>query len=276
MNARTPADDIARFLESGEHDPVFGSWSGANVVEQLEAGNAALRGALEAELCAREAKVARRPRLAHLDVVSLTRSKVGPMVRGLFPRVEQPVVLAVLERSVVFLTPASIRRIIRTGSWLSTVWNLADAYLADLGAERLSSDPAVVGLSEGTTCFVTGAYFENPEPFSDYIVHEAAHVFHNCKRETVGLPATRRREWLLDIDFKKRETFAYACESYSCLVEKGRGRERRRQLFGELTRSHAPGDDRVDSDEYLSILAAAIESRAGWKCILDRCKPQDR
>jgi hypothetical protein len=59
-------------------------------------------------------------------------------------------------------------------------------------------------------------------------------------------------------------------------VEKGRGRERRRQLFDELTRSHAAGDDRVDSDEYLRILAAAIESRAGWKCILDRCKPQDR
>jgi hypothetical protein len=66
MNARTPADDIARFLESGEHDPVFGSWSGANVIERLEAGDAALRDALEAELCAREAKVARRARLAHL------------------------------------------------------------------------------------------------------------------------------------------------------------------------------------------------------------------
>ena len=30
-------------------------------------------------------------------------------------------------------------------------------------------------------------------------------------RDTVGLSVTRRREWLLDIDYRKRETFAYAC-----------------------------------------------------------------
>ena len=116
------------------------------------------------------------------------------MVRGLFPRVEQAVVLALLERSIVFLTPANIRSIIRTGTWLGTVWKLADAYLADIGAERLSTDGAVLGLSEETTCYVATAYFDQPEPFSDYIVHEAAHVFHNCKRTTVGLPATRNRE----------------------------------------------------------------------------------
>ena len=52
----------------------------------------------------------------------------------------------------------------------------------------------MLGLSEGTTCYVTAAYFDKPEPFSDYIVHEAAHVFHNCKRDTVGLASTRTRQ----------------------------------------------------------------------------------
>jgi hypothetical protein len=178
-----------------------------------------------------------------------------------------------LERSVVFLTRANIRGIIRTGVWLSTVWKLADAYLADIGAERLSTDRAVVGLSEETTCYVTAAYLEKPEPFSDYIVHEAAHVFHNCKRETVGLPATRAREWLLSIDFGKRETFAYACEAYGYLLEHTNGRAERRRLLDELASSHDPGDDRVDGEEFLDILAEAIESRAGWKRILNRCKP---
>ena len=39
------------------------------------------------------------------------------------------------------------------------------------------------------------------------------------ERRTVGLPETRQREWLLDIDFRKRETFAYACEAYSRILE---------------------------------------------------------
>lgn len=33
--------------------------------------------------------------------------------------------------------------------------------------------------------------------------------------------ATRRREWLLDIDFRKRETFAHACETYNRILELG-------------------------------------------------------
>ena len=194
----------------------FSAWPGNNLLDSAKAGDATLRAALEAEVCLREEKVVLSAGLVELDVGALTRSKVEPMVRGLFPRVEQPVVLDLLERSVVFLTPANIRHIIRTGSWLSTVWKLADAYLADIGAEPLSAKGPVVGLSEETTCYVTlSAYFENPAPFSDYIVHEAAHVFHNCKRETVGLPATRTREWLLSIEFGKRETFAYTCEAYS-------------------------------------------------------------
>ncbi|EXI81722.1 MAG: hypothetical protein AW10_01030 [Candidatus Accumulibacter appositus] len=66
------------------------------------------------------------------------------------------------------------------------------------------------------------------------MVHEAAHIFHNCKRETIGRRATRTREWLLEIDFGKRETFTYACEAYSRLLALGDGpRERQRLLAGE-------------------------------------------
>jgi hypothetical protein len=35
----------------------------------------------------------------------------------------------------------------------------------------------------------------------------------------IGLPETRTREWLLPIDFRKRETFGYACEAYARIVE---------------------------------------------------------
>lgn len=48
--------------------------------------------------------------------------------------------------------------------------------------------------SEETTCYVSVEYFRDHDPCADYVVHEAAHIFHNCKRATVGLPETRRRE----------------------------------------------------------------------------------
>jgi hypothetical protein len=80
--------------------------------------------------------------------------------------------------------------------------------------------PHLVGLSEETTCYVSPEYFSQDDPFADFIVHEAAHIFHNCKRAIVGLRQTRRKEWLLDIEYRKRETFAYSCEAYARLQRK--------------------------------------------------------
>lgn len=89
-------------------------------------------------------------------------------------------------------------------------------------------------------------------------VHEAAHVFHNTKRATAGLKQARRREWLLPIDFEKRETFAYACEAYSRILEKGKRPAERQALHGRLVESEeVPPDDRIDPEEYLPILAEA-------------------
>ena len=139
------------------------------------------------------------------------------MVTGLFPKAEHDQVLATVERSVVFLTPKNIESVLRSERWLHTAWSLANLYLVSAGCEPLSADAQViVGLSQGTTCYVSLAYFKETDPCADFIVHEVAHIFHNCKRATIGLPVSRRREWLLDIDFRKRELFAYACEAFSC------------------------------------------------------------
>ena len=105
------------------------------------------------------------------------------------------------------------------------------------------------------------------------MLHEAAHVFHNCKRETLGLPSSRRREWLLEIEFRKRETFAYACEAYSRILELGVDQKHRQRLLAELALKPLPGDDRVDGEEYLDILGEAVAARNGWKRILGRCSP---
>ena len=104
-------------------------------------------------------------------------------------------------------------------------------------------------------------------------VHEAAHVFHNCKRGTVGLPETRAREWLLNIDFGMRETFAYGCEAYSRLCELAPRPFDRRRLLAELLEGPMPPTDRVDEDVYLEMLSEAVATRNGWKRILGRCAP---
>jgi hypothetical protein len=101
------------------------------------------------------------------------------------------------------------------------------------------------------------------------------HLFHNCKRQTVGLPYTRQREWILEIAFARRETFAYTCEAYGRILELGKGPAERRALLAELERK-APPADQVDPAEYVDILREAVAARDGWKRILVRCAPPRR
>jgi hypothetical protein len=180
-------------------------------------------GALVREVLARTAGAGIPAVLSGIDLTSFTRSKLAPMVSGLFPAREREVVLRLLEKSVVFLTPANIVDVLRGEQFLHSAWDLANLYLGSLGAELLGdAAPRIVGLSEETRCYVSPEYFAESDRFADYVVHEAAHIFHNCKRKTLGLPSTRYREWLLEIDFKKRETFAYACEAYARVCELAR------------------------------------------------------
>jgi hypothetical protein len=199
------------------------------------------------------------------------------MVRGLFARSEQEAVLEVLGRSVVFLTPATIDTVLLETPWPSTAWNVANLYLASFSAQGLSEDaPQIVGLSEETTCYVSADYFRAQGRFDDFVVHEAAHIFHNCKRQTIGLRETRTREWLLEISFAKRETFAYACEAYSRILGLGNSPRSRRTLLSEREHGPMPADDRVDASEYVDILREAVAARNGWTRILQRCSPTRR
>jgi hypothetical protein len=263
---------VQHYLTTGEYDPSHHAWPGGNLFAAARAGDAALRSALIAQLRSRTASP---PALQTTDVTALTRTRVAPMVGGLFPPHEQAAVLAMLERSVVFLTPDNIESVLQSTPWLHTAWSLANLYLASVGADMLSQDArSIVGLSEETTCYVSVEYFRDHDPCADYVVHEAAHIFHNCKRTTVGLPETRRREWLLDIDFGQRETFAYACEAYSRILTLGRTRAERQAALAAHGDGPVPGHDSVDTEEYLDILGEAVEARNGWKRILQRCAPR--
>jgi len=87
--------------------------------------------------------------------------------------------------------------------------------------------------------------------------------------------ATDEEEWLLNIDFAKRETFADACEFYSRILEQSRGPAEHRALLAQRSRRPRLHDDRADQDELLDILKEAVAARNGWKRILARCsKPK--
>ena len=267
--------EVERYLRTGESDPLRSAWSGS-FMERANRAHDDLRGALVRAIRRLVDGRTQRP-LPEADTVALARAKVEPMVRGLFPRAEQEAVLATLERSVIFLTSANIEPILLERSFDSSAWTLANLYLASLGAELLGVDaPHLVGLSEETTCYVSSEYFAEDDPFSDFIVHESAHIFHNCKRATVGLRETRTKVWLLDIEYRKRETFAYACEAYARVLKRGKSLAERRALAEEYGRAVSISEERADAAEVASIVRAGVAARNGWKVILARCAPPRR
>ena len=273
---KSTASAVAHYLRTGDHDADFRNWPGANFFDCARNADSTLREALIAAVRSRAVKPEGRPGLQLGDVVSATRTKVAPMVTGLFSLAERPAILAALETSVVFLTPDNIETVLRSCSWLHTTWSLANMYLMSFGAEPLSPEArAIVGLSQETTCYLSVDYLDSQEqdPFADYLVHEAAHVFHNCKRQTVGLAETRTREFLLNVDYAKRETFAYACEAYSRILGLGNSPAKRMAVLEEHAKQSVP-DSSVDQNEYLNILSDAVSARNGWKRILARCAPE--
>jgi hypothetical protein len=151
--------------------------------------------------------------------------------------------------------------------WDRSAWDLANMYLLGVGAKLLGREAArIVGMSEETTCYVSPDYFTEGDPFADFIVHEAAHIFHNCKRRTIGLHETRRKEWLLDIEFTRRETFAYLCEAYACIVSRATSPTERRALavdYGSKTRI---SEERVAPGE----VARSVSPRVRWQ---GACRP---
>lgn len=264
--------EVAHYLATGESDPLGCAFPGNHALERLTGYERHLRKALLDEVRRRERGRRQNQVPPDFKPTAWIRRKVQPMVTGLFPVAERQVVLEVAERSIVFLTRATAYRTIHEADYLASAWTIANIYLFSLRASLLGdSGGRIVGLSEETKCYVSLEYFAEKDPLADYVVHEVAHIFHNCKRETLRLPHSRSKEWLLDLAFAKRETFAYACEAYSRIMEQTRGKTDRLALLTQYARDSKPSDDRVNQAELFDILADAVEARNGWKRILARC-----
>jgi len=271
------ATEIDRYLRTGDTDVYHRAWRGESFMARARQAHEDLRGALVAEVERRSRGVAVPGVPTPEETVALTRRKTEPMIRGLFPRIEQDTVLALVERSVIFLTPANIGAVLSEESWDGSAWDIANLYLGSIGADLLGPDaPRIVGISEEATCYVSPRYFDKDDGFADFVVHEVAHIFHNCKRQTVGLPYTRRREWLLDIAFRERETFAYCCEAYARILERARRPAERIAEAEAFAARYRSCDERVDAAEVADIVLEAAGRRNGWKVILGRCAPDKK
>lgn len=266
---------IDGYLVTGQTgDRHWEAWDGDTTIACMKVADDALTDALVAAVKSREKNVRIPPVPSPAELVQMTRTRVESMARGLFARAEQEVVLGLLEKSVVFLTPDNIETVLRGENF--GAWDIANLYLLSIRADLLGPDSMrIVGLSQETTCYVSTEYLGGRGKFDDFIVHEAGHVFHNWKREYAGLPFTRQKEWLLDIAFAKRETFAWSCEVYARILEQSRSLAERVGLVEEYAK-HPSTDEQVDAAEHVDILREAVRARNGWKRILARCAPPPR
>jgi hypothetical protein len=268
--------DIRALLRSGDDDNMFAEgWPGNDFFERHAARKAAMGAALLAAVEQGEHGLSAPSIPDGHDGLAFARRKLEPMVKGLFPGSERAAVLTTLEKSVVFLTGTAVRGVIAASGFWHSKWNVANIYLGSLGAPLLSREAEdLAGLSESTTCYVSLSYFAHQRPFADYVIHEAAHIFHNCKRERLGLRSTRCREWLLDIAFAKRELFAYACETYGRILERARTPADRRSLASRFAvEGPTTPDESVEHAQVVDLVARACCARNGWKVILAACAP---
>jgi hypothetical protein len=170
----TVAEAIERYLRTGQHEHDHPEWPGQNIWEKAKNGHDDLARALVEEVKERS-QGHQHSTVPSLDLTAWTRRKLTPMVHGLFPQVEREAVLALLERSVVFLTSDNVEQVLLKQMWLHSAWDLANLYLGSLDADLLGPDaPSLLGLSQETTCYVSADYFSDRGKVEDFVIHEAA------------------------------------------------------------------------------------------------------
>jgi hypothetical protein len=270
-------DAIAEFLRTGHTDPLYPAWPGSRFMERAERAEDELTNALVAELWKRAAGKCWRGRVqVPEDMTAYTRTKVEPMVRGLFARAEHEPILQLLERSAVIVTDDTVEPLVRASGFLSTRWDVANLYLLSLDAEVLGDgERQAVGFSENFKSYVTPQYFVEREPFVDFLLHECAHVLHDAKLETIGLRMSRSRERVVELEFRERETFAYSCEAFAT-IGAGRTPAEREELAAQLRDRCPYPKSAVDVAKVEAIVSKAAPMRNGWKHVLERCAPAER
>ena len=122
----------------------------------------------------------------------------------------------------------------------------------------------MIGLA-GDFAHVRWLAYQTKDPYSDVVIHEAAHLLHFLKPRNFGFHVRRGQERFVDIEFRHRELFAYACEAYSQVVSLG---DRKSRIsFAERMREGAFSFPQSEIGEVASLVLDAARARNGWRVI---------
>jgi hypothetical protein len=216
---------IERFLRTGE-ETWEGAGSGRFSLAQLkedEAYSRAARNALQnlfdllADLLPAEAQPSP---LVSPDTI---RPRIEPMVSGLVQAEWRDVALREITARTSILNLPGTRMAVEAelstcfmGSAWRVLWSLFEEY-------GLKPDDINIGCDglAGDYAHVRWSAYQTYDPYSDVVVHEAAHMLHCLKPSHYGFHVRRGQERFVDIEFHHRELFAYACEAYSRAVLHG-------------------------------------------------------
>ena len=263
------ATPIERFLRTGEE-----TWEGAG------SGRFSLAQFKEDEAYTRATKTAIRnlfERLANLlpaEVQSspqvppdTIRQRIQPMVTGLVQENWREVALREITARTFVLNLPGARAAIEaefSTCLMGSAWRVLWPLFEDYG---LKPDDIKVGCDglAGDYAHVRWSAYQTNDPYSDVVVHEAAHMLHYLKPSHYGFHVRRGQERFVDVKFHHRELFAYACEAYSRVVL--HSDRKSRIAFAEKLLDSAFSFPRDQIKEVAALVLSAAGARNGWRLI---------
>jgi hypothetical protein len=158
----------------------------------------------------------------------MIRRRIEPMVKGLVQDDWQEVALREIIARTFTLNYQGTKAAIdaeMTTCFMGSAWRILWALFGDHGLKPEDVEVGCDGLA-GDFAHVRWSAYETNDPYSDVVVHEAAHMLHYLKPSHYGLHVRRGQERFVDTEFRHRELFAYSCEAYSRVVLHGERKSR--------------------------------------------------
>jgi hypothetical protein len=263
---RVPTAAIEDFLRTGERP-----WSnafGLEAIKEAEAFTQAAKTAMRSffDLASQMLPTAVRsvPRVTPETI----RERVEPMVKGLVQKDWQETAARELAARTFVLNlqgaKAAFDAELSTG-FVDGGWQVLWAFLDDHGLKPSDIEVSCEGLSVGSYAHVRWSALNSEDPYSDVVVHEAAHLLHYLKPAQFNLRIRRGQERFVDVGFRHRELFAYTCEAYSRVILQ---HDRRAGIaFAEKMREDAFSFPAEQLDAVATLLLSAARARNGWRVI---------
>jgi len=217
-------------------------------------------------------RVRLKPKVASEEI----RRRLEPMVKGLLQDDWQQVALTELIARTFVLNfqggqealEAELSTCFGGASW-QILWMLFD----DHGLKPEEIETPYDGTAQ-SFAHIRWSSYQSKDPYSDVVVHEAAHLLHYLKPGHYGLQVRRGQERFVDVEFAHRELFAFSCEAYCRLARLGDRKSR--IAFAESMCQNAFSFPRNQVDEIAALVLNAARARNGWRVIREATVQRNR